>query len=581
VISRDEWNKTQIDTLATSRDKIYPSSVENDGFDYEEAMDEEQANGKSMLYLAAAVGDVELCDYLIMSGEDPLKKESDGRTCVGVALANKHFEVAELLQQFRPDAPEGYTVAVPDPEEESELRRQAELRRKSEQEAARLELARRGVEEREALQAKQDAHLLLQEQAQKDAELLLQRQAQKAKIVSDEAERRVKEVEQKLKDERCAEKKARELKAQRHKEKLEAEASQMVHRVWRDPIEVGEKETEGEIWPPVLHDASPTKQGKVSRSMLRAAKKASGYTAQRGESMRAEEPPSPPRRRPSREKKRPSSNGGEEAESKSKVKPSPIPATMKGSPKHQKTPSRRLKGSPTKQEEVIVEEHTKRESQQMQVKDANESFDSIDVNKDGVISRDEWMQAQRKGQMKRYKNGDIYGGGLVNELRHGYGRCKFKTGAEYLGEWTNDLMHGTGCLKRGEESYDGQWSEGSQSGNGVYISASGGKYEGEWKDGDRHGQGVYLYENGDHYSGEWVAGNREGSGNYRGGVGDASYQGTWKGDLKSGFGTMQSDGCTYAGGWEADLYHGFGQLTQEDGHVLVGIWGAGVLVEQM
>ena len=47
------------------------------------------------------------------------------------------------------------------------------------------------------------------------------------------------------------------------------------------------------------------------------------------------------------------------------------------------------------------------------------------------------------------------------------------------------------------------------------------------------------------------------------------------------FGTMQSDGCTYAGGWEADLYHGFGQLTQEDGHVLVGIWGAGVLVEQM
>ena len=256
------------------------------------------------------------------------------------------------------------------------------------------------------------------------------------------------------------------------------------------------------------------------------------------------------------------------------------------------------------------------------------SFDEIDRNKDGVISRVEWAYAEEEqakkwqgekkdtsqegrekgqtsrdlnkkaptvgkapvtsstegaggeSQVLRYPNGDVYRGALsVDGLREGQGTCVFQSGAEYTGDWKGDVMEGYGRLKQGEESYDGEWHQGVQSGNGVYISEDGGRYEGEWQNGDRHGQGVYKYANGDHYCGEWVEGNREGSGDYRG-AGDALYQGTWKGDLKFGFGTMTSNGATYVGGWEEDLYHGFGRYTQADGRERVGIWNAGKLVEK-
>jgi hypothetical protein len=52
--------------------------------------------------------------------------------------------------------------------------------------------------------------------------------------------------------------------------------------------------------------------------------------------------------------------------------------------------------------------------------------------------------------MLNMENGDLYKGVFKNNMRHGYGTCKFKSGALFKGEFRDDLPHGTGILYSGK-----------------------------------------------------------------------------------------------------------------------------------
>ena len=57
------------------------------------------------------------------------------------------------------------------------------------------------------------------------------------------------------------------------------------------------------------------------------------------------------------------------------------------------------------------------------------------------------------------------------------------------------------------DKYVGEWKEGRENGQGIYIGSDGSKYVGEWKDGNWNGQGTFTFGKGDFvgnkYVGEW------------------------------------------------------------------------------
>ena len=63
-----------------------------------------------------------------------------------------------------------------------------------------------------------------------------------------------------------------------------------------------------------------------------------------------------------------------------------------------------------------------------------------------------------------------------------------------------------------EETYEGEWKDGRQHGQGKETDADGDTYEGEWKDGKTHGQGKETHADGETYEGEWRDGVPHGQG---------------------------------------------------------------------
>ena len=54
--------------------------------------------------------------------------------------------------------------------------------------------------------------------------------------------------------------------------------------------------------------------------------------------------------------------------------------------------------------------------------------------------------------------------------------------------------------------YIGEWKDGKEHGQGIFIWADGEEYIGHWKNGEKHGQGTYTYPSGAKYVGEWMNG---------------------------------------------------------------------------
>ena len=95
------------------------------------------------------------------------------------------------------------------------------------------------------------------------------------------------------------------------------------------------------------------------------------------------------------------------------------------------------------------------------------------------------------------------------------GTDNYPSGSRYIGEWKDGKEHGQGIFIWADgEEYIGQWMNGKKHGQGTYTYPSGAKYVGQWKNGEKHGRGTYTYPSGAKYVGEYQNGVRRGQGTY-------------------------------------------------------------------
>lgn len=238
------------------------------------------------------------------------------------------------------------------------------------------------------------------------------------------------------------------------------------------------------------------------------------------------------------------------------------------------------------------------------------------------------------------KGGGSYKGGWRAGARHGWGRSSAPNGDWYEGGWEHDEQRGKGRARRTFPAgvYEGQLANAQMTGRGTFIWADGRKYEvraaaafvrraspsvtrrplplpihprtrawgpqGEWSVGSQHGQGTFTDSDGDRYTGGFAQGAFHGSGRLREASGDyftgefargervgrgkarttyASgdvYEGEVVGSVRSGHGTYtwRGMGDKYKGEWAADRQHGKGRLTKALGGVQEGTWDHGEFI---
>eukprot|EP01034_Spumella_vulgaris_P030807 gene30807-38076_t len=91
------------------------------------------------------------------------------------------------------------------------------------------------------------------------------------------------------------------------------------------------------------------------------------------------------------------------------------------------------------------------------------------------------------------------------------GTKKYSDGSVYTGELLNNKRHGRGSVKHSDGGvFEGMWSEDKKEGKGHMIWSDGTVYEGDYHQGDRHGHGAYKNIQGDLYVGDWVKNNKQG-----------------------------------------------------------------------
>ena len=132
--------------------------------------------------------------------------------------------------------------------------------------------------------------------------------------------------------------------------------------------------------------------------------------------------------------------------------------------------------------------------------------------------------------------------------------------ATYMGEVKDSVKHGLGQFTRGLTTYQGEWKDNKENGFGVLtvtpnLGRSGYRYEGQFKDGEMTGYGVCVYSSGDVYRGHHLADDFDGYGVYlhnhtTGGVSKCEY----KGGVKDGFGTYESDTMSHSGLYSKDRF---------------------------
>jgi hypothetical protein len=177
----------------------------------------------------------------------------------------------------------------------------------------------------------------------------------------------------------------------------------------------------------------------------------------------------------------------------------------------------------------------------------------------------------------------VYDGGWQNNLRHGQGMAQ-NVGVSYTGGYENDLYHGQGTLANADGQYIGEFKSGRRHGKGTWRSAAQRiAFDGEWQDGRYHGQGRLECFDACSSSASSASSSSSSSSSTSGDTaalytvhspGAAWYDGAWVSGRREGKGTQKYvDGSTYNGTWRADLRHGFGVFTSSDGaYVYDGVW---------
>lgn len=114
-----------------------------------------------------------------------------------------------------------------------------------------------------------------------------------------------------------------------------------------------------------------------------------------------------------------------------------------------------------------------------------------------------------KGEVQ-YDDG-TYEGELINGVRNGWGKYKWKDGDIYEGEWKDGLFWGKGTFRFGEGYvYEGEFVNGKLHGDGVICRAGGSKHKGTFKNNKRNGFFIEEDKDGNRFEGNYVDGKRHG-----------------------------------------------------------------------
>ena len=173
-----------------------------------------------------------------------------------------------------------------------------------------------------------------------------------------------------------------------------------------------------------------------------------------------------------------------------------------------------------------------------------------------------------------------YTGHFENYKRNGYGVLMAAKDTLYAGEWKDDLYHGKGISFEGGR-YEGYFVNGKKEGLGKYVSKYGRLvYDGAWKDDKKSGYGS-LSENGDKYTGYFVNDLKDGQGSLTFANGD-TYTGQFAKDLIDGYGTYTwPNGLKYEGNFTNGYLNGSGKKYIPGKPVQEGTWFYGEYLTDM
>lgn len=167
-----------------------------------------------------------------------------------------------------------------------------------------------------------------------------------------------------------------------------------------------------------------------------------------------------------------------------------------------------------------------------------------------------------------------YTGNWIDGKRTGIGEVYYINGDSYIGEWDNDQFDGVGkyVYDSSNASYDGEWKDGLQDGQGYYRSPEF-AYRGEWEKGWMDGEGTLVFKNGDKYEGTIHENIIDGIGTYTFNNGNF-YEGEFVEGQITGLGVFHfKNGTTFEGEFQNGKIYGDGTLNLVENDKVVSITG--------
>ena len=119
----------------------------------------------------------------------------------------------------------------------------------------------------------------------------------------------------------------------------------------------------------------------------------------------------------------------------------------------------------------------------------------------------------------RYPNFDTYEGGLVDNLREGFGTYKWANGGNYVGNFQANIFYGQGKLTlENGDVFEGNWEDGYLNGETEVTWADNANlksYKGDFIRNNADGKGLLTFVQGDTYKGYFSSGVYNGKGTMR------------------------------------------------------------------
>ena len=108
-----------------------------------------------------------------------------------------------------------------------------------------------------------------------------------------------------------------------------------------------------------------------------------------------------------------------------------------------------------------------------------------------------------------------YEGNIINGIKDGFGKLKFKDGTIYEGEFKDDKYNGKGKIIYSDNSeYEGEFHNNLKEGQGIFKWADGKIFEGEFKNDKKNGKGKFIFKKNIYYEGNWINDLAHGKGLY-------------------------------------------------------------------